>query len=55
MGLASLIHLVDKLRHMPVLSFLPAVSLFLIRFSGNEMEKPALKHNEKRGMVAHAP
>ena len=46
MGLASLIHLVDKLRHMPVLSFLPAVFLFLFRFSGNEMKKPALKRNE---------
>ena len=47
MGLASLIHLVDKLRHLPVLSFLPAVSLFLFRLSGNEMRKPALKRNEK--------
>ena len=55
MGLTSLIHLVDELCHLPVLSFLPAVSLFLIRFSGNEMRKPALKLNEKRGMVAHTP
>ena len=32
MGLTSLIHLVDKLRHLPVLSFLPAASLFLFSF-----------------------
>ena len=31
-GPYSLIHLVDKLRHLPVLSFLPSVSLFLFRF-----------------------
>ena len=55
MGLASLIHLVDKLRHLPVLSFLPAVSLFLIRFSGNEMRKPALKLNEKGAWLPTPP
>lgn len=55
MGLASLIHLVDKLRHMSVLSFLPAVSLFLIRFSGNEMRKPALKLNEKGAWLPTPP
>ena len=55
MGLASLIHLVDKLRHLPVLSFLPAVSLFLFRFSGNEMRKPALKRNEKGAWLPIPP
>ena len=55
MGLASLIHLVDKLRHMSVLSFLPAVSLFLFRFSGNEMRKPALKLNEKGAWLPTPP
>ena len=47
MGLTSLIHLVDKLCHLPVLSFLPAVSQFLFRFNRNEMRKSTLKLNEK--------
>ena len=55
MGLTSLIHLVDKLRHLPILSFLPSVSLFLIRFSGNEMRKPALKLNEKGAWLPTPP
>lgn len=55
MGLASLIHLVDKLRHLSVLSFLPVVSLFLIRFSGNEMRKLALKRNEKGAWLPIPP
>ena len=55
MGTASLIHLVDKLRHLPVLSFLPAGSLFLIRFSGNEMREPALKRNEKGAWLPTPP
>ena len=55
MSLASLIHLVDKLCHLPVLSFLPAVSLFLFRFSGNEMRKPALKRNEKGARLPIPP
>ena len=55
MGLASLIHLVDELRHLPVLSFLPAVSQFLFRFSGNEMRKPTLKLNEKGAWLPTPP
>ena len=55
MGLTSLIHLVDKLCHLPVLSFLPAVSLFLFRFSGSEMRKPALKLNEKGAWLPTPP
>ena len=55
MGLASLMHLVDKLRHLSVLSFLPAVSIFLFRFSGNEMRKPALKLNEKGAWLPTPP
>ena len=55
MGLASLIHLVDKLRHLSVLSFLPAVSIFLFRFSGNEMRKPALKLSEKGAWLPTPP
>ena len=55
MGLASLIHLVDELRHLPVLSFLPAVSQFLFRFSGNEMRKPTLKLNEKGAWLPTSP
>lgn len=48
-------HLVDKLRHLSVLSFLPAVSIFLFRFSGNEMRKPALKLSEKGAWLPTPP